>query len=78
MLGSAGESEDAVQEAGFDSAAPTFSVVENLRGWLTTVVGCVLRSGFKTAMVRLKPDATNGFDPQNRHGPAEAGRYQRF
>ena len=39
MLGSASEADDAVQEAWLRLARANSSAVENLGGWLTTVVG---------------------------------------
>ena len=41
MLGSTGEAEDAVQEAWLRLSRSDTSSVENLGGWLTTVVGRV-------------------------------------
>ena len=41
MLGSDGEAEDAVQEAWLRLARSDADAIENLRGWLTTVVGRV-------------------------------------
>src|SRR5919204_2158675 len=41
MLGSAGEAEDAVQEAWIRLTRSDTEAIENLRGWLTTVVGRV-------------------------------------
>jgi RNA polymerase sigma-70 factor (ECF subfamily) len=41
MLGSASEAEDAVQEAWFRLTRSDADAIENLRGWLTTVVGRV-------------------------------------
>src|SRR6188474_984139 len=41
MLGSATEADDAVQEAWLKLARADTSAVENLRGWLTTVVARV-------------------------------------
>jgi RNA polymerase sigma-70 factor (ECF subfamily) len=41
MLGSATEAEDAVQEAWLKLARADFHEVENLRGWLTTVLAQV-------------------------------------
>ncbi|NVB79735.1 MAG: sigma-70 family RNA polymerase sigma factor [Kofleriaceae bacterium] len=41
MLGSASEADDAVQEAWFKLSRADTSAVENLRGWLTTVVARV-------------------------------------
>jgi RNA polymerase sigma-70 factor (ECF subfamily) len=41
MLGSTSEAEDAVQEAWFRLSRSDADAIENLRGWLTTVVGRV-------------------------------------
>ena len=41
MLGSANEADDAVQEAWFRLTRSDADAIENLRGWLTTVVGRV-------------------------------------
>ena len=41
MLGSRAEAEDAVQEAWLRLAAPDTDAIDNLGGWLTTVVGRV-------------------------------------
>jgi len=41
MLGSAGEAEDAVQEAWLRLSRSDAAAIDNLRGWLTTVVGRV-------------------------------------
>ena len=41
MLGSTSEAEDAVQEAWFRLARSDADAIQNLRGWLTTVVGRV-------------------------------------
>ena len=41
MLGSTSEAEDAAQEAWFRLARSNADAIENLRGWLTTVVGRV-------------------------------------
>jgi RNA polymerase sigma-70 factor (ECF subfamily) len=41
MLGSAAEAEDAVQEAWLRLAGSDSAAIENLRAWLTTVVGRV-------------------------------------
>jgi RNA polymerase sigma-70 factor (ECF subfamily) len=41
MLGSAGEADDAVQEARLRLSRSDTAAVENLGGWLTTVVGRV-------------------------------------
>ena len=41
MLGSAGEADDAVQEAWLRLSRSDTSGIDNLRGWLTTVVARV-------------------------------------
>ena len=52
MLGSSAEAEDAVQEAWIRFARTDTSAVENLRGWLTTVVSHPRR--FSTALVSAR------------------------
>ncbi|MFF4271142.1 sigma-70 family RNA polymerase sigma factor [Streptomyces sp. NPDC001536] len=60
MLGSAAEADDAVQEAWFRLSRSDTRQVENLGGWLTTVVGRVcldmLRSRKARAEQPLEPD----------------------
>ncbi|MEU6143045.1 sigma-70 family RNA polymerase sigma factor [Streptomyces sp. NPDC047081] len=59
MLGSAAEADDAVQEAWFRLSRSDMQGVENLGGWLTTVVGRVcldmLRSRKSRAELPLEP-----------------------
>jgi RNA polymerase sigma-70 factor (ECF subfamily) len=52
MLGSRSEAEDAVQEAWLRLAAADTSDVENLRGWLTTVVARVCLDMLRTRRTR--------------------------
>jgi RNA polymerase sigma-70 factor (ECF subfamily) len=76
MLGSAAEADDAVQEAWFRLSRSDTDGVENLGGWLTTVVGRVcldmLRSRRSRAEEPLEPlagharvaDVSGGADPE--------------
>src|SRR5512135_3330932 len=52
MLGSAGEAEDAVQEAWIRLSRTDISGVDNLRGWLTTVVARVCLDMLRTRASR--------------------------
>lgn len=52
MLGSASEADDAVQEAWIKASRADTSVVENLRGWLTTVVARVCLDMLRTRTSR--------------------------
>src|SRR5678809_363028 len=52
MLGSASEAEDAVQESWIRLARIDASAVENLRGWLTTVVARVCLDMLRTRTSR--------------------------
>src|SRR5215216_2701214 len=52
MLGSVSEAEDAVQEAWLRLSRTDASVVENLRGWLTTVVARVCLDMLRTRASR--------------------------
>ncbi len=75
MLGSLPEADDAVQEAWIRLSRTDASEVENLRAWLTTVVGRVClnmlrsrRTRGETSLEMEIPDpvvtATNGIDPE--------------
>src|SRR5919107_1289224 len=75
MLGSASEAEDAVQEAWIRLGRTDVSDVENLRAWLTTVVGRVCLDMLRTRKTRREaslethvPDpvvsSENGLDPE--------------
>ncbi|WP_030302297.1 sigma-70 family RNA polymerase sigma factor [Streptomyces katrae] len=62
MLGSIGESEDAVQEAWLKLSRSDVTAVENLGGWLTTVVG-------RVCLDMLRSRTTRREDPlQDRDG----------
>src|SRR5215211_2582206 len=73
MLGSVNEADDAVQEAWFRLSRPDTSEVENLSGWLTTVVARVcldmLRSRTSRREEPLAPDPVvadeTGVDPEH-------------
>src|SRR6266496_2648291 len=69
MLGSAAEAEDAVQEAWLRLSRTDTSDVENLAGWLTTVVARVCLNMLRTRESRREqpldghvPDASDGVD----------------
>ncbi len=75
MLGSLSEADDAVQEAWLKLSRSETSAIENLDGWLTTVIGrvCldVLRSrksrreeSFETHVPDLIVSRENGMDPE--------------
>src|SRR5881397_3085768 len=54
MLGSVGEAEDAVQEAWLRLSRSDAGAVENLRAWLTTVVGRVCLDMLRARRARLE------------------------
>jgi RNA polymerase sigma-70 factor (ECF subfamily) len=66
MLGSTNEADDAVQEAWLKAARADISVVENLRGWLTTVVARVCldmlraRTSLREEPLAAAPERTVG------------------
>ncbi|MEV6244601.1 RNA polymerase sigma factor SigJ [Streptomyces sp. NPDC051742] len=62
MLGSLGEAEDAVQEAWFKLSRSDVSAVENLSGWLTTVVG-------RVCLDMLRSRGSRREDPLEYHVP---------
>ena len=62
MLGSASEADDAVQESWIRLGRTDVSGVENLRGWLTTVVGRVCLDTLRTRHSRRE-------DPLDTHVP---------
>ncbi|RRR99704.1 sigma-70 family RNA polymerase sigma factor [Glycomyces terrestris] len=64
MLGSSGEAEDAVQEAWFRLAASDADRIENLSGWLTTVVGRVCLDQLRRRKSRAElPMPESGAEP---------------
>ena len=62
MLGSVSEAEDAVQEAWFRFSRTDTSRVDNLRGWLTTVVA-------RVCLDMLRTRASRGEEPLDVHVP---------
>jgi RNA polymerase sigma-70 factor (ECF subfamily) len=71
MLGSASEADDAVQEAWLRFGRADTSSVENLTGWLTTVVARVCLNMLRTRESRREesldvraPDLEDGVDPE--------------
>src|SRR5919198_2257540 len=62
MLGSVSEAEDAVQEAWIRLSRTDVSSVENLRGWLTTVVA-------RVCLDMLRARASRREDPLDVHVP---------
>jgi RNA polymerase sigma factor (sigma-70 family) len=62
MLGSVAEADDAVQDAWFKLSRADTSDVENLTGWLTTVVA-------RTCLDRLRTRTTRREDPLDPHVP---------
>jgi RNA polymerase sigma-70 factor (ECF subfamily) len=71
MLGSIGEAEDAVQEAWIRLSRTDAGAVDNMRAWLTTVVGRVCLDMLRTrAARREEPLETHVPDPIVRQIPA--------
>ncbi|GAA2167302.1 MULTISPECIES: sigma-70 family RNA polymerase sigma factor [Glycomyces] len=72
MLGSSGEAEDAVQEAWFRLAASDTARIDNLSGWLTTVVGRVCLDQLRRRKSRAEqPMPDYGTEPTALPGPAD-------
>ncbi|MCM2416093.1 sigma-70 family RNA polymerase sigma factor [Streptomyces sp. RKAG290] len=65
MLGSASEAEDALQESWLRAAQADTSGVENLTGWLTTVVGRVCLNILRTRRTR-REDPLDAYDVRAR------------
>src|SRR3954467_11958069 len=72
MLGSLSEADDAVQEARLRLSRPDASQVENLGGWLTTVVARISLNTLRSRKVRHEThlpdpilDRPDGVDPEN-------------
>jgi RNA polymerase sigma-70 factor (ECF subfamily) len=63
MLGSRTEADDAVQEAWFRLSRSDTSAVENLKGWLTTVVGRVCLDMLRSRKSR-KEEALDAHSPE--------------
>ncbi|GAA1679360.1 sigma-70 family RNA polymerase sigma factor [Glycomyces endophyticus] len=72
MLGSAGEADDAVQEAWMRFARTDTADVENLRGWLTTVVSRVCLNLLRTRRTRREDELDEAFQaPAATAGPED-------
>jgi RNA polymerase sigma factor (sigma-70 family) len=64
MLGSTGEADDAVQEAWFRLSRSDSDAVDNLRAWLTTVVGRVSLDMLRARKARREdPDSSDHLEP---------------
>src|SRR5215468_8148254 len=61
MLGSHAEAEDAVQEAWFRLAGADADAIDNLAGWLTTVVARVCLDRLRSR--RARPEDPVGMEP---------------
>jgi RNA polymerase sigma factor (sigma-70 family) len=70
MLGSAGEADDAVQDAWLRLARSDVSEVQSLRGWLTTVVSRLCLDMLRSRGSRRE----DPFDPQTSGAATPAGR----
>ncbi|MFE9565713.1 sigma-70 family RNA polymerase sigma factor [Streptomyces sp. NPDC006487] len=73
MLGSIGEAEDAVQEAWLRLSRTDVSDVENLGGWLTTVVARLCLNGLRARETRREDSLDDRLD-----GPGGVGRPPRM
>src|SRR3954469_7900558 len=76
MLGSLSEAEDAVQEAWLRLNRSDTSGVDNLGGWLTTVVGRVSLDMLRSRKSRREEhleERADGHLPDPLAGPGEAG-----
>lgn len=71
MLGSASEADDAVQEAWLKVTRADTSVVENLRGWLTTVVARVCLDMLRTRTSRREEPIAAAPEPVVTAHPTE-------
>jgi RNA polymerase sigma-70 factor (ECF subfamily) len=82
MLGSLGEADDAVQEAWLRLSRSDSSAIENLKGWLTTVVARVCLDMMRSRKRREEPlgahvpepiaDSGQGSDPEREALPADS------
>ncbi|MFI6653157.1 sigma-70 family RNA polymerase sigma factor [Streptomyces sp. NPDC050529] len=70
MLGSASEADDAVQESWLRVAQADVSGVQNLTGWLTTVVGRVCLNMLRTRRTR-REDPLDVYDRTPGHGEGD-------
>jgi RNA polymerase sigma-70 factor (ECF subfamily) len=72
MLGSAAESDDAVQEAWLRTSQATTNGVDNLGGWMTTIVARICLDRLRARKARAE-EALEGHEPQ----PDEQRRHER-
>lgn len=72
MLGTATEADDAVQEAWFKVTRADTSAVQNLRGWLTTIVGRVCLDMLRSRTSRREEPLAHAPEPSV--GSSEADR----
>jgi len=72
MLGSLSEADDAVQESWLRLSRSDVSAVENLRGWLTTVVGRICLDMLRSRTAR-REDPLDVHVPDPMLGPADDG-----
>jgi len=70
MLGSRAEADDAVQEAWFRLARSDVATIDNLGGWLTTVVGRICLDGLRARQSRPEDAAGAAPDDAAHRGPA--------
>ena len=74
MLGSLSEAEDAVQEAWLRLSRSDISAVENLGGWLTTVVAHVCLDMLRARKARVASAAPSGGDTSTPDAAADAAQ----
>lgn len=72
MLGSTAEAEDAVQEAWLRMSRAGSEGIDNLGGWMTTIVGRVCLDALRTRKSR-REEALGGYEP----GPSDGRRHER-
>ena len=72
MLGSAAESDDAVQEAWLRTSQATTNGVDNLGGWMTTIVARICLDRLRARKAR-REEAFDGHEPE----PDEQRRHER-
>jgi RNA polymerase sigma factor (sigma-70 family) len=75
MLGSSGEADDAVQEAWLRLARSDAAGVQNLGGWLTTVVGRVCLDMLRSRTAR-REEPLDARPPETADGPADGPEHE--
>jgi DNA-directed RNA polymerase specialized sigma24 family protein len=76
VLGSASEADDAVQEAWLRLQRSDVTTVQNLRGWLITVVGRICLDMLRSRTTRREINAYLGLDTPHSHNALEDAREQ--